>query len=80
MTEKEALEKANILYELIMPKLRAIESSGNAGFIHTAINWICLIEGERNIITRFKALDRVHIYYKYLIEAESWLIKLGMSK
>jgi hypothetical protein len=77
MTEKEALEKANRLYDLIVPKLRAVENSGDSGYIHTAINWICKIEGEKTLIEQYKDLDRVYLYYKYLIEAEAWLRTIG---
>lgn len=77
MTEKEALEKANRLYELIVPKLEAVENSGNSSLIHDSLNWICKIKGEKHLISYYKDLSRVHIYYRILIEAESWLIKIG---
>ena len=67
MTEKEALEKANRLYDLIMPKLKAIENSGNASYIHSSRNWICKIEGEKTLIDQYKSLNRVYLFYKYLI-------------
>ncbi len=71
------MDKANRLYELIIPKLEAVENSGNSGLIHDSLNWICKIKGEKHLIDYYKDLSRVRVYYRILIEAESWLREIG---